>query len=69
MGREREERGRKDKNKKKKGRKERRKIWMPSKFECQINNNFFSISMPYAILRTLLLFSGWLSRVGLFVIP
>ena len=42
---------------------------MPSKFECQINNNFFSISMPYAILRTLLLFSGWLSRVGLFVIP
>lgn len=26
--------------KKKKGRKERRKIWMPSKFECQINNNF-----------------------------
>ena len=36
VGREREERGRKEKKK----REGRKKIWMPSKFEYQINNNF-----------------------------
>ena len=38
VGREREERGRKEKIRKKG--KEEKKIWMPSKFEYQINNNF-----------------------------